>query len=558
MRKNTTLPRVVLRDVHEPKTVALCSDYADYSSAVLCLTQRKSSTPSSLMNCPCPAVFSSTLPFLCALGSLLFTHFAIADDVELRSVESQRPNANSVISDRGASDVDRDVDALFEVRRQLARQATQIEQLQSEVRELESEQSGGIAQVNFESARSWAQDTEPFEFAARWKHSLWFETPDGQFKANIGGRVEQDWLWLAGDSRLESAVGQLEDGVFFRRARIHGAGTIYGTLDVFAEFEAAPVDNLLFQDAWLQIRELPVVGNFRVGHLLVPFGLENNTSARFITFMERSAVHDAFLQEYDPGMMWWNTELDGNLRWAAAFLRFDPRESGRAFADGEYSAAGRISAVLWSDQDDENLLHAGTSYRLNDASFDPATNISGVRFRARPEFRNTPRFVDTGTMSAGSADFIGAEIATVLGPFFAQAEYVAARVHGVTRNGARVGTTQFSGAYVQAGYFLTGESRKYVRSRGAFGRLIPNNTVDARRSEPLLLQGAWEIAGRLSHVELDDGPISGGRLRTVTVGLNWHLAPNSTIFFDFLRARRKTRSERGTANMFGMRFQVEF
>lgn len=39
------------------------------------------------------------------------------------------------------------------------------------------------------------------------------------------------------------------------------------------------------------------------------------TSASFITFMERSAIHDAFQQEYDPGMMYWNNACDGSVWW---------------------------------------------------------------------------------------------------------------------------------------------------------------------------------------------------------------------------------------------------
>ena len=447
------------------------------------------------------------------------------------------------------------------IRQHLERQSLQIEQLQLRIDELESQPAtgtGNIVRTNFQGGSTGSMNREPFEFTAKWKHSLWFESPDGEFKANIGGRVEQDWIWVTGESQLESAVGPLEDGVFFRRARIHGAGTIYGIMDMFAEFEAAPVDNLLFQDAWLQIREVPVIGNIRAGHLLVPFGLENMTSARFITFMERSAVHDAFLQEYDPGMMIWNTELDENVRWAVAFLRFDPNESGRAFGDGEYSIAGRVTALPWTEHNDTRLLHVGFSYRLNDANRDRNTLVDGVQFTARTEFRNTPNFVDSGLIPANSADFFGAEVATILGPFYAQAEYVAARVHDATQNGSRVGTLQFSGGYAQVGYFLTGESRTYVRSRGAFGRLIPKVTVNTRSATPFIFQGAWEVAARLVHVDMNDGPINGGRLRTVSLGVNWHLAANSTIFFDYIRSQRKDVAGRGLANMFGMRFQVEF
>ena len=83
-----------------------------------------------------------------------------------------------------------------------------------------------------------------------------------------------DWLWASASENVESAVGSIEDGVFFRRARIHGAGTLYDIVDYYAEFEFAPVDNIVFQDVWMQLRDVPLFGHIRAGHLKVPFGLE--------------------------------------------------------------------------------------------------------------------------------------------------------------------------------------------------------------------------------------------------------------------------------------------
>ena len=141
--------------------------------------------------------------------------------------------------------------------------------------------------------------------------NVFCSTKDGNFCANLGGRVEHDWLWATGDESLEGAVGPLTDGVFFRRARLHAAGTLYNVVDYYAEFEFAPVDNIVFQDVWLQLRDVPWLGHIRAGHLKVPFGLENETSAKHLTFLERSAIHDAFQQEYDPGIMFWNTVFGG-------------------------------------------------------------------------------------------------------------------------------------------------------------------------------------------------------------------------------------------------------
>ena len=116
-----------------------------------------------------------------------------------------------------------------------------------------------------------ADRSKEAEFGSRWKNRLIFETSDGDFQARFGGRIEQDWLWITGDDELEAAVGTLEDGVFFRRARIQGNGTIYGVIDYFAEFEFAPVENIVFQDVWIQFNQLGSIGKLRAGHLKVPF-----------------------------------------------------------------------------------------------------------------------------------------------------------------------------------------------------------------------------------------------------------------------------------------------
>ncbi len=414
----------------------------------------------------------------------------------------------------------------------------------------------GIEQLE---ANNDEDDSAGFGFIDDWNNSLWFETEDGNFRANFGGRVEQDWVWITGDEDLENTVGPLEDGIFFRRARIQGAGRVYGLIDYFAEFEFAAVERIVYQDVWIQLRDVPVLGHIRTGHLKVPFGLENETSARHVTFMERSAVHDAFQQEYDPGIMFWNTVREDNFRYAVALLRFDPLESGRSFGDGEYSMAARLSGVLLHNEDDSRLLHVGGSVRVNNSTFDDGLGFSGVQFRARPELRNTPNFVDTGFFEADNVDFVGAEAAMVLGRFSAQGEYVHAQVDDAfSLAGAPLGNVDFSGYYVYMSYFLTGEHRPYSRSNGSFGRIKPCQNVLPGAGICSFLQGAWELKARYSNVDLTNGGIAGGRLQTATVGLNWYLIPNSKILCDYIWARRDAPVGSGEAHMLGLRFNVEF
>ena len=386
-------------------------------------------------------------------------------------------------------------------------------------------------------------------------NNVFCSTKDGKFRANLGGRVEHDWLWISGDESLENAVGPLNDGVFFRRARLHAAGTLYELIDYYAEFEFAPVDNIVFQDVWMQLRDVPCLGHIRAGHLKVPFGLENETSAKHLTFLERSAVHDAFQQEYDPGIMFWNTVLDDDFRFAAAFLRFDPRESGQSFGDGEYSFASRISSAIWHNDDDTSLIHLGFGYRRNEAAFNSTSGFSGFQFRARPEIRNTPRFVDTGFVAADHTNFIGFEAAWVQGPFSVQAELVQAYTDDAVI-GTSVRDLDSNGYYIQATYFLTGEHRPYSRSNGGFGRIVPHRNVCPKDGFGMLLTGAWEAKTRYTNVDVTE--FGAGRLETLTIGLNWYLIPNAKVLIDYILADREAVSDSGRAHMLGLRFNAEF
>ncbi len=439
---------------------------------------------------------------------------------------------------------------------QLEDLATQVQRQAIEIDRLR-EQFAASQEAMLKSAT-----VDPLSFRGKWDYGLWFESANGDFRANIGGRVEQDWVWFDTEPDLAAAIGHMDDGVFFRRARIHGAGRMYGVIDLFAEFEAAPVDNLVFQDMWAQLREIPLIGHLRVGHVKVPLGLENYTSAKYITFFERSAVHDAFQQEYDPGMVAWNYGPEKNVTWAAALMRLDPDESGRAFGNGRYSGVGRVTMVPWSANDDRALLHLGGGYRYDHGGiFDPAVGTEVVRFRTRPEFRNTRRFLDTGPLISSGTSILVVEGAVVLGSFSVQAEYLSTTVHdaSIPMGGPALGNASFDGYYVYASYLLTGETRPYDRTTGAFGRVVPAENVRPGTGN-MLLQGAWEVGIRYSLVDLNDPGVNGGVLQTVTTGLTWYLNPNTKVLFNYIWARRDVPGPPvdGDANLFGTRFHIAF
>ena len=113
-----------------------------------------------------------------------------------------------------------------------------------------------------------------------------------------------------------------------------------------------------------------------------------------------------------------------------------------------------------------------------------------------------------------------------------------------------IGDPDFWGAYVQASYFLTGEHRPYKTSNGTFDKVKPLKNY-GKEGGP----GAWELAARYSYLNLNDAGVDGGRLRDLTLGLNWYLNPNLRIMWNYIFADP---SDGGDVDVFQMRFQLAF
>lgn len=185
-------------------------------------------------------------------------------------------------------------------------------------------------------------------------------------------------------------------------------------------------------------------------------------------------------------------------------------------------------------------MHLGSGYYMNSPAHDSA------RFRSIPEMfvgefapgavgtsgqavpgalNGTPFFVDTGNLNGvHRIDTYGLEALWVRGPLSVQTEAMAAVVHQAAP------TSVFGGAYVNAGYFLTGEHRPYDRLAGAIDRVQPYNSIGNGG------RGAWEIAWRYSYIDLSDDALIGGNMTNMTTGINWYLNPYCKWVFNYIHS----------------------
>ena len=366
------------------------------------------------------------------------------------------------------------------------------------------------------------------------KGGLQVASMDGRFGFELGGRLMVDYAHF-----FEDGV-ELGSGTELRRARIETKGGVAPELGFELGIEvgggAAEVkDAYLAYTGWDDIR-------LRVGQQKEPFSLEEQTSSKYMTFMER-ALPNAFAPDRHIGI---GVDTGKNVTRVAAGLFGDAYDADpTAEGDEGWGAALRVTHAPLDATGRTVHLGASATYRQPDST-------GKVRFRARPEshltdvrYANTGKIADTRRVLAYAA-----EAAWVYGPVSLQGEYMRARV--VRRGG--LASLNFDGYYLYASWFLTGESRHYKGGKGAFGKV-----------KPRLPSGAWELALRYSTLDLTDADISGGEASGVTVGVNWYATPVVRIMVNLVFV-----DNNGAANndgrvaggddpvIFQTRFQVSF
>ncbi len=383
----------------------------------------------------------------------------------------------------------------------------------------------GITLLLISTSTSLAQDLNVV-----WKGAPELSSADGKYKMKMRGRIFTDWGSISDNS------GKVADTTEFRAARLGIEGIIMKDIKYRFEVDFAG-GNSNVKDAYMEWSLKPI--SIAVGQYKVPVSLEEQTSSRYITFIERSGITDAF-------------GFGRNIGIAANFIQKDFTIKAGIF-QGNFAEnsnkEGRTYAVrsTYAARLKNALIHIGTSafHRDNDQG------ILTKRYRQRPHHHLSPsRYVDTGNLNSKSDTFFGAEFGAVFGPLSAQAEWGWMKSNAATSTGI---DANFSGGYVDVSYIITGESRSY--KGGVFDRIKVANPVSSGGS------GAFQIAARYDVIDLTDkvANVLGGKQTSYIVGMNWHLNNYTRVMANYSNSNIEGGINNGQAiNTFGLRFQIDW
>ena len=317
----------------------------------------------------------------------------------------------------------------------------------------------------------------------------WSIKPRGRVQYDIGDISAPDGVPTAG-------LGFVRE---LRRARLGVEGTMPHGFSYTFELELSEGEAEI-TDAVLNWRAADGV-TLTVGQHNNFQSLEELSSSRFTSFVERAAFTDAFNFERRLGAS--VTVARGPVT-AQAGLFIDNLLDIDA-GDGTWSVDGRL---VYAPRLGDTQLHFGGSAHWRDNG-DLLARGTTTRYRQRPLIHATDvRFAATPALAVDRETSFGLEAAAIRGPFHAAAE-----AHWLNADTLAGPNPNFFGFYAEAGWFLTGESRGY---RGAkFDR------TRVRRSIEEGGLGAVQVTLRYDHLDLDSGPIAGGVQNGIQASLIW-------------------------------------
>jgi phosphate-selective porin OprO and OprP len=372
-----------------------------------------------------------------------------------------------------------------------------------------------------------------------------FHLEEAKMSGKIGAKLQVDGAAYVTGNQFKG----FDDGFEVRRFRVYAQGDCLLLLPVSYELELGYIPNQFYiENSYLAFRDLPWIGELKVGYYQAPMGLDAVTSSRDTTMMELAGPLEALAPGVNAGIEIGQPVFDQRATWKMGLFTAGTSQDTGDASKNYGRAITRFTAlpiyeVNPEHPDSATLLHLGLSANILYSA------DSSLRYRSRPESHLAPYVIDTGKIAADRALVAGAEAAWVKGPFSVQGEYLHSWVN--EKDGRAPG---FDGVYASAGWFLTGESRPYDRQNGCFSRVVPRNNFDWGKGG----WGAWELAGRYSFVNLDSANVHGGRLSMLMAGVNWYLHSHVKWRFEYGYGHVSERQPEGNLNVFQTRMEVDF
>ena len=445
---------------------------------------------------------------------------------------------------------------------------------------------------------------------------LMFKSENKHFQAHIGAFFQFDYVTYAIPLSVQQSLQTIADGdrglltgTDFRRMRLRSDGVCWESVEWVAEMDFSraadttkdeitdPTPNIYLNNIYIGIREIPVLGTFRAGHIKEELSFYCASSGRNFPFMERPAVWDAIEDPYifDNGITLHRNFLDDAVYLWTGFFQTNTRTGAFTVSPTgavAFDIRGCLMPIL--DEDNQRWMCLGVSGSVRGNPYIRGVELPGSAVNVQPLLRagtsqQVPNLVNTGRIfTMEGTQILSLNYNQAWGPVSIGAMYDGqwfnnSYVGGLPRADGSlpsqvkpVGDLYFDGFSIEALCFLTpGDHRTINPKAPAYGQVLPVRNFRVLRGgdnpdSPGI--GALELTSKFDfykgqfQVPETGGPgkIRGGNLNAITLGLNWYLNPNASMMMNYvyttgLLGKNDHPGPRdGAFHSFGTRFQFTF
>lgn len=331
---------------------------------------------------------------------------------------------------------------------------------------------------------------------------LSLKSGDHYFK--IGGRLMFDAAtWQ--DAAYSGVDGENGSGTEVRRARIYLKGKYKDWQYRFqTDFVGGDAKN---KSTYIKYTGLDAFDIY-VGKHSEPFGLENITSSKYLSPIERTVTGNTlFAGDRELGVS--IASSGSNYGYQVGVYDVDSIAT-----DTNLAVTGRFTYAPINSDDQTLHLGIGASSRQLDE-----TSLYGRKDRAGVHTTGV-KAINTGESYGDSLFVYDLEAMYTKDQFNIVAEYLAADLSGVTKADDR----EWSSYYVQTGFFLTNDQRSYDVAGGYTNGVKPSSD-----------SGAWEVFARFEDISYSDQNV-GTDGEIITLGVNWFATKYTRISMNYVTA----------------------
>jgi len=299
-------------------------------------------------------------------------------------------------------------------------------------------------------------------------------------------------------------------------------------------------DQWLMRQTGINFQTPGITGSIFIGRQKEGFSMSKIMVGYHGWTLERTLMNDASVQLLADGVKWTGYAERARVTWNVGGFG-DWFSEKQSFSIADHQFIGRVAWQPILSADGRDLLHLGVAWRY------AASDDGKLQPRSRPEAYKSPYFVDTGKFDAESTTMTGLEFYYRPGPLTVGSEIMFQNVKAPSN-----GNPSFHGGDVFMAWNVTGETRSYNKVGGYFNAMSPARSVFDGGP------GAWEIVTKFSFIDLDSGPITGGRFWRFTPMVNWHLDDILRLEIAYGYGTLDRFSLSGHTHFFQMRLQTSF